>query len=179
MLGALLRGLRLGRGHEVPQGARDAAFSRGSPGLGAKLSCKLAGRAQEKKVVILLTGRYAGKKAVIIRNHDDGTAARKYGHAEVLVLTKEPRKVGGPPSRPGRGAASLAGLHRVHPGAALSFEPAAGDQAVLAEDAGQAVIPQGAGALFGLPAAWRHVHRRRRPDPQRRRPPSRLLITRT
>ena len=50
--------------------------------------------AQEKKVVILLTGRYAGKKAVIIRNHDDGTASRKYGHAEVLVLTKEPRKVG-------------------------------------------------------------------------------------
>ena len=48
---------------------------------------------QEKKVVILLTGRYAGKKAVIIRNHDDGTTARKYGHAEVLVLTKEPRKV--------------------------------------------------------------------------------------
>ena len=49
---------------------------------------------QEKKVVILLTGRYAGKKAVIIRNHDEGIPSRKYGHAEVLVLTKEPRKVG-------------------------------------------------------------------------------------
>ena len=45
-------------------------------------------------MVILLTGRYAGKKAVIVRNHDDGAATRKYGHAEVLVLTKEPRKVG-------------------------------------------------------------------------------------
>ena len=44
-------------------------------------------------MIILLTGRYAGKKAVIIRNHDDGTPNRKYGHAEVLVLTKEPRKV--------------------------------------------------------------------------------------
>ena len=54
-----------------------------------KVSCL----AQEKKVIILLTGRYAGKKAVIIRNHDDGTTNRKYGHAEVLVLTKEPRKV--------------------------------------------------------------------------------------
>ena len=54
-----------------------------------KLSCL----AQEKKVIILLTGRYAGKKAVIIRNHDDGTTNRKYGHAEVLVLTKEPKKV--------------------------------------------------------------------------------------
>ena len=53
----------------------------------------LAWFVQEKKVIILLTGRYAGKKAVIIRNHDDGTPNRKYGHAEVLVLTKEPRKV--------------------------------------------------------------------------------------
>jgi large subunit ribosomal protein L27e len=44
-------------------------------------------------VVIVLSGRYAGKKAVIIKNHDDGTTARPYGHALLLGLSKEPRKV--------------------------------------------------------------------------------------
>jgi ribosomal protein L14E/L6E/L27E len=44
--------------------------------------------------VILLTGRYAGKKAVIVKNHDDGVGARPYGHALVCGLAKEPRKVG-------------------------------------------------------------------------------------
>jgi len=50
---------------------------------------------QPGKVVILLTGRYAGKKAVIVKNHDDGVGARPYGHALVCGLAKEPRKVGG------------------------------------------------------------------------------------
>ena len=45
------------------------------------------------KVVILLTGRYAGKKAVIVKNYDDGTSSRPYGHAIVCGLSKEPRKV--------------------------------------------------------------------------------------
>ncbi|EIE25512.1 ribosomal protein L27 component of cytosolic 80S ribosome and 60S large subunit [Coccomyxa subellipsoidea C-169] len=45
------------------------------------------------KVVILLTGRYAGKKAVIVKNNDDGTSGRPYGHAIVAGLAKEPRKV--------------------------------------------------------------------------------------
>ncbi len=48
---------------------------------------------QPGKVVILLTGRYAGKKAVIVRNYDEGTTGRKYGHAVVCGLSKEPRKV--------------------------------------------------------------------------------------
>jgi len=46
-----------------------------------------------QKVVILLTGRYAGKKAVIVKNFDDGTSSRPYGHALVVGLAKEPRKV--------------------------------------------------------------------------------------
>uniref|UniRef100_A0A7S0YD97 60S ribosomal protein L27 n=1 Tax=Polytomella parva TaxID=51329 RepID=A0A7S0YD97_9CHLO len=45
------------------------------------------------KVVLLLGGRYAGKKAVIIKPHDDGTEGRAYGHALVCGLSKEPRKV--------------------------------------------------------------------------------------
>ncbi|KAI8463449.1 MAG: ribosomal L27e protein family-domain-containing protein [Monoraphidium minutum] len=46
-----------------------------------------------QKVVILLTGKYAGKKAVIVKNFDDGNSARPYGHALVCGLSKEPRKV--------------------------------------------------------------------------------------
>ncbi|EFJ49298.1 component of cytosolic 80S ribosome and 60S large subunit [Volvox carteri f. nagariensis] len=45
------------------------------------------------KVVILLSGRYAGKKAVIVQNKDDGSSLRPYGHAVVVGLSKEPRKV--------------------------------------------------------------------------------------
>merc|ERR1712007_217525 len=48
---------------------------------------------KNNKVVILLTGRYAGKKAVIVRNYDDGTNSRPYGHALVVGLSKYPRKV--------------------------------------------------------------------------------------
>lgn len=48
---------------------------------------------QDKKVVILLAGRYAGKKAVILKYFDEGTSGRPYGHASVCVLSKEPRKV--------------------------------------------------------------------------------------
>ena len=49
--------------------------------------------AQPGKVVIVLSGRYAGKKAVIVKNHDEGTSSRPYGHAMVVGLSKEPRKV--------------------------------------------------------------------------------------
>lgn len=49
--------------------------------------------AQPGKVIVLLTGRYAGKKAVIVKNQDDGTSSRPYGHAIVCGLAKEPRKV--------------------------------------------------------------------------------------
>nr|Q02984.1 RecName: Full=Large ribosomal subunit protein eL27; AltName: Full=60S ribosomal protein L27 [Pyrobotrys stellata]CAA48289.1 ribosomal protein L27 [Pyrobotrys stellata] len=45
------------------------------------------------KVVVVLSGRFAGKKAVIVRNFDDGTSSRPYGHALVVGLQKEPRKV--------------------------------------------------------------------------------------
>lgn len=46
-------------------------------------------------MVILLTGRYAGKKAVIVKNYDDGSSSRPYGHAIVCGLAKEPRKASG------------------------------------------------------------------------------------
>ncbi|KAJ7558278.1 hypothetical protein O6H91_04G032100 [Diphasiastrum complanatum] len=45
------------------------------------------------KVVVLLQGRYAGRKAVIVKNFDDGTQSRPYGHAVVAGIAKYPRKV--------------------------------------------------------------------------------------
>lgn len=33
------------------------------------------------KVVVVLAGRYAGKKAIIVKATDDGTKDRKFGHA--------------------------------------------------------------------------------------------------
>ncbi|KAG8470463.1 hypothetical protein KFE25_008884 [Diacronema lutheri] len=45
------------------------------------------------KVVILLTGRYAGKKAVVIKTQDDGTADRAYGFCIVAGIDKYPLKI--------------------------------------------------------------------------------------
>ncbi|KAJ1977888.1 60S ribosomal protein L27B [Dimargaris xerosporica] len=45
------------------------------------------------KVVIVLQGRHAGKKAVIVENIDDGNKDRPYGHALVAGIERYPRKV--------------------------------------------------------------------------------------
>eukprot|EP01017_Pseudomicrothorax_dubius_P013979 TRINITY_DN1638_c0_g1_i1.p2 TRINITY_DN1638_c0_g1~~TRINITY_DN1638_c0_g1_i1.p2 ORF type:complete len:148 (+),score=54.37 TRINITY_DN1638_c0_g1_i1:121-564(+) len=45
------------------------------------------------RIVILLNGRYAGRKAVVIRNWDDGTKERKFGHALVVGINRYPRRV--------------------------------------------------------------------------------------
>eukprot|EP00894_Picocystis_sp_ML_P000769 jgi/Pico_ML_1/51286/g2345.t1 len=45
------------------------------------------------KVVLLLNGKYAGRKAVIVKNYDDGDGSRPYGHALVCGISKYPRKV--------------------------------------------------------------------------------------
>eukprot|EP00798_Chlamydomonas_sp_ICE-L_P009650 gene9650-7566_t len=44
------------------------------------------------KVVILLAGRYAGKKAVILKQSDDGTSAKPYGHAVVVIKRQSMKK---------------------------------------------------------------------------------------
>jgi ribosomal protein L14E/L6E/L27E len=43
--------------------------------------------------VIILNGRYAGKKGVIVKTFDDGIDTRKYGHAVVAGIAREPLKV--------------------------------------------------------------------------------------
>merc|ERR1711977_591508 len=45
------------------------------------------------KVVLVLGGKYAGRKAIIVKNCDDGTQDRPYGHALVAGIDKYPRKV--------------------------------------------------------------------------------------
>lgn len=45
------------------------------------------------KVVLVLSGRYAGKKAVIVKNYDDGTADKPFGHALVAGISRYPLKV--------------------------------------------------------------------------------------
>ncbi|XP_045247273.2 large ribosomal subunit protein eL27-like [Macaca fascicularis] len=45
------------------------------------------------RVVLALAGRYSGRKAVIVRNIDDGTSDRPYSHALVAGIHRYPRKV--------------------------------------------------------------------------------------
>lgn len=45
------------------------------------------------KVVLVLSGRYAGRKAIIMKNFDDGTSDKQYGHAMVAGIDRYPRKV--------------------------------------------------------------------------------------
>ncbi len=45
------------------------------------------------KVVIMLSGRYAGKKAVILKVYYEGSKSRKFGHCLVAGIERYPRKV--------------------------------------------------------------------------------------
>merc|ERR1711921_45424 len=45
------------------------------------------------RVVILLGGRHAGKKAIVIKSNDDGTQDRPYEHALVAGIERYPRRV--------------------------------------------------------------------------------------
>jgi large subunit ribosomal protein L27e len=45
------------------------------------------------KVVIVTSGRYAGKKAVIVQNTDTKNKERPYGHSLVAGIKKYPKKV--------------------------------------------------------------------------------------
>merc|ERR1712037_751749 len=45
------------------------------------------------KVVLVLSGRFAGRKAVIVKANDEGTEIKPFGHALVAGIDKYPRKV--------------------------------------------------------------------------------------
>ena len=45
------------------------------------------------RVVVLLTGRYAGKKAVILKVYYEGSKFRKFGHCLLAGIERYPRRV--------------------------------------------------------------------------------------
>jgi len=45
------------------------------------------------RVVILLAGRHSGKKAIIMKQCDEGKKNRKFGHALVAGIERSPKKV--------------------------------------------------------------------------------------
>ena len=45
------------------------------------------------KVVVILQGRFAGRKAVVVKMFDDGTSERRFGHALVAGVDRLPRRV--------------------------------------------------------------------------------------
>ena len=45
------------------------------------------------RVVILLAGRHSGKKAVIVKQIDEGKKNRKFGHALVAGVDRAPKKI--------------------------------------------------------------------------------------
>merc|ERR1712032_815164 len=45
------------------------------------------------KIVIVLSGRYAGKKAVIMKSYDKGTESHRFGHCLVAGIQRPPRNV--------------------------------------------------------------------------------------
>lgn len=64
---------------------------------------------------MVLNGRYAGHKAVVVKNFDEGTTSRPYGHALVCGIANYPRKASaltrcarGRAGSSGRAAAGLA-----------------------------------------------------------------------
>merc|ERR1711918_316134 len=45
---------------------------------------------KDGKIVVCLQGRYAGKKAVILKTNDEGNKERPYGHCVVAGVAKAP-----------------------------------------------------------------------------------------
>ncbi|EEY65720.1 60S ribosomal protein L27 [Phytophthora infestans T30-4] len=45
------------------------------------------------KVVVLLNGRFAGRKAIVVKTFDEGKGDRKFSHAIVAGIDRYPRKV--------------------------------------------------------------------------------------
>lgn len=45
------------------------------------------------RVVLILSGRFAGKKAVVVRAYDEGTKDRPFGHCLVVGVEKPPLRI--------------------------------------------------------------------------------------
>jgi large subunit ribosomal protein L27e len=49
--------------------------------------------AESGKVVIVLAGRHAGKKAVVVKTFDDGNSDKRFSHCLIVGLARGPRKI--------------------------------------------------------------------------------------
>lgn len=45
------------------------------------------------RVALILSGRFAGKKAVVVRAYDEGTKDRPFGHCLVVGVEKPPLRI--------------------------------------------------------------------------------------
>merc|ERR1719335_2168601 len=45
------------------------------------------------RIVVLLNGRYTGKKAIVVKTFDEGSRARNFGHCLVAGVDRAPLKV--------------------------------------------------------------------------------------
>lgn len=45
------------------------------------------------KVVIVLAGRHAGKKAVVVKTFDDGNSDKRFAHCLIAGVSRSPRKI--------------------------------------------------------------------------------------
>ncbi|KAL4368249.1 hypothetical protein GQ457_05G015680 [Hibiscus cannabinus] len=59
----------------------------------SKLQASMVKFLKPNKAVVVLQGRYAGRKAVIVKSFDEGTRDRPYGHCLVAGIKKYPSKV--------------------------------------------------------------------------------------
>merc|ERR1712022_108373 len=58
--------------------------------MGAWLNRNMVKFLRDGKIVVCLQGRYAGKKAVILKTDDEGGKERPYGHCVVAGVAKAP-----------------------------------------------------------------------------------------
>jgi len=54
---------------------------------------RLRGSLKPGTICILLAGRHAGKKAIVVKTFDEGTKDREFGHCLVAGIERNPRKV--------------------------------------------------------------------------------------
>merc|ERR1712019_26211 len=48
---------------------------------------------KQGKVVLVLNGRFAGRKALIVKPHDEGTSDKPFGHALIAGIDRYPKLV--------------------------------------------------------------------------------------
>ncbi|XP_064955683.1 large ribosomal subunit protein eL27x-like [Musa acuminata AAA Group] len=77
----------------VPSGGERAASDRSGPSGEEGETRTVVKFLKPNKAVVVLQGRFAGRKAVIVRAFDEGTRDLAYGHCLVAGIAKYPKKV--------------------------------------------------------------------------------------